>query len=74
MKIAFLDYPSVNFKEIKLSPDLLHSLKFGYSSCRTVTFKLKKQINIDESNFSTLNIVDPLVIICQNERCRILLT
>ena len=27
-----------------LSPDLLHSLKFGYSSCRTVTFKLKKQI------------------------------
>ena len=27
-----------------LSSDLLHSLKFGYSSCRTVTFKLKKQI------------------------------
>ena len=34
----------------------MHSLKFGFSSCRTVTYKLKQQINIDElamvANFS----------------------
>ena len=31
-----------------LNADLLHSLKFGFSKCRTVTFKLKHQINVDE--------------------------
>ena len=39
-----------------LSADLLHSLKFGYSSCRTITYNLKNQINVDDlarvSNFS----------------------
>ena len=35
-------------QELGLTSDLLHSVKMAYSRCRTVTFKLKKQVNIDE--------------------------
>ena len=35
-------------QELGLSTDILHSVKMAYSRCRTVTFKLKKQVNIDE--------------------------
>ena len=31
-----------------LEISLLHSLKFGFTNCRTVTYKLKQQINIDD--------------------------
>ena len=31
-----------------LDISILHSLKFGFINCRTVTYKLKKQINIDD--------------------------
>ena len=35
-------------QELGLSADILHSVKMSFTRCRIVSFKLKKQINIDE--------------------------
>ena len=35
-------------QELGLPTDLLHSIKMSFARCRIISFKLKKQINVDE--------------------------